>query len=513
MKMQEEPATIRTYENINWNFEYTIFKIQPEISNIYYPIVTKKPNEVKFIMPTGYKSIETVSTQSVEYKMSFINKLFSILTEIERQGYRVYNFDLAGVVANDKDDPCIMLFFPVYSIKDSKDIVKDLDGFIKTDANNGTNSIILAEIFGEMFFSKLVKKIKDRKRKIKIFKEKMHETACKKYLRDFYNWYKKSILNKYSLTDSYEDFKKAFEKMCERNRKKKLKLKMIKRTSRTSEGIGKLKEEDETKSEEEVNQDTFYMDVDQEKKIAISVVMDGVSTASIGNGNMASNLVKREVAEAWKNFKNGTINDGTVEKFVTKIIFKASNKIIEYANDHKTENMRTSDIMASTLAGVIVDNSKVYVFSVGDSKIYLKGKDYYIPLIPEHNKQTEELLKGIEIKEESSPLTECVGKSAVKDNKFILGNIKPFISTVDLLADEDIIVCSDGVFDFWKGFDWAEKEDNFFNDYDKMNEQFKQVKKISSRILSTLDQNMVGDNVTIAILRTVFETEQNVNVG
>lgn len=223
--MQEEPATIRTYENINWNFEYTIFKIQPEISNIYYPIVTKKPNEVKFIMPTGYKSIETVIMQSVEYKMSFINKLFSILTEIERQGYRVYNFDLAGVVANDKDDPCIMLFFPVYSIKDSKDIVKDLDGFIKTDANNGTNSIILAEIFGEMFFSKLVKKIKDRKLKIKIFKEKMHETACKKYLRDFYNWYKKSILNKYSLTDSYEGFKKAFEKMCERNQKKKTKIK------------------------------------------------------------------------------------------------------------------------------------------------------------------------------------------------------------------------------------------------------------------------------------------------
>ena len=91
------------------------------------------------------------------------------------------------------------------------------------------------------FLKKDVKKTKDRKGKIKFFKEKMHETAYKKYLRDFYNWYKKSILNKYSLTDSYEDFKKAFEKMCERNRKKKLKLKMIKRTSRTSEGIGKLK--------------------------------------------------------------------------------------------------------------------------------------------------------------------------------------------------------------------------------------------------------------------------------
>ena len=509
---REDTVLMYTYENINWSFEYTIFKVEPHINGLNYPIDTKKPNEAKFVVSKGYKSIYDLHKQSIEDKLQFVHKLYSILSEIESQGYKVYNFDLESVVYDEKGDPCIMLFYPVYSIKDSKEIVNNLDGFIKVDPNKATNSFILAEIFGEILFPKEYKKISDKKMKTKFFKEKMCEVPYSKYLRDFYNWHKKAVSNKYSLTDSYEEFKKAYKKMKERNEKKTQKLSLIKRTGRTSEGIGKLKESDETKSEEEVNQDAFYMDVDQKEKIAITVVMDGVSTASIGNGNMASNILKETVVKLWDNLKKGDINDSTVEKFVRKIIYEASGKIIEYANEHKTENTKANDIMASTIAGVIINGSKAYIFSAGDSKIYIKGKDYFFPLNPEHNKQTEELLKGKEVQNESSPITECVGKALLKNNNFVFNPVKCYISAFDILADEDIIVCSDGVFDFWKGFDWSEKEDNFFSDYTKMEEQFKQVKKISSRILSTLDQNMVGDNITITILRPVFETEQRSNV-
>ncbi|HNY37586.1 MAG TPA: hypothetical protein PKI73_06310, partial [Petrotogaceae bacterium] len=64
---KEDTVLMYTYENINWSFEYTIFKVEPHINGLNYPIDTKKPNEAKFIVSKGYKSIDDLHMRSIEH--------------------------------------------------------------------------------------------------------------------------------------------------------------------------------------------------------------------------------------------------------------------------------------------------------------------------------------------------------------------------------------------------------------------------------------------------------------
>ncbi|WGS65189.1 protein phosphatase 2C domain-containing protein [Marinitoga aeolica] len=494
-----EKRDILIFNNVEWITDFKIFKEKPNLENIEYPLKNFENNEVLFLFDEKLKPFKEVNND-IESVINMTLNLLELMEKTEENGYKFFIIDPKSIYFDQELKPYIFLYYPIFSEYDIVELKKFnmpisiRSKISKFDLNNST---LIAEIFARLLFGDdyiSIGKIKEKKYYVK---EKLKEMG--EY--DLQYWFKKSLYNDYSIKQSKKIFLKTLERRKRRKTQKKL-IEKIARATKSSEGSKKLKEEDDFL--DDVNQDSWFKDVYNEK--AIFAVMDGVSTAKVGNGKIASNIVKEIILNKWDELKEKDINTETVKRFIEDILKESNEKILIKAKELKKE-FNATDIMASTLALVILYNDNLYIASVGDSNIFIMNKDYILKMNIEHNIKREKLINKRNLKGKESSLTEYIGKYKQIENEIVPEKINYFYSETKLLDDEIVLVSSDGVLDYWKGEE-DNKEDFFKEDFFKIYSKYNKLKVAAIKIICELESNEAADNITLHLFNPIYKKEE-----
>lgn len=498
IKQSIEEKKMLILKETNWGKDYTIFKLEPEIEGVEYPIRHKNiPNNIwEFYFQNNLKNI-TEKHLTFQETIDVVGKINWLFKKAKDQDYRIFALDFKTTYLDEQNNPKIFQYYPMYHENDAPNSYKNIQGIVrvKTENKDFKNSFILAELMARLLFGKYYyfKSISDKKTFIK-------EKLINLNKHDYQEWFDKAMSNE--LTE--EESLRMLQECSERDKMRKkinLQTDKIAYTTRTYEGTEKLKPEDDFKEEIQINQDSYFRGIKGD--LSIFVVMDGVSTAKIGNGNIASRITKDEVKKNWKKLsKNPT--DSQIREIIDSIIHNATKRIVNYAN--KINSKEKTGLMASTIAGVILNNNQAHVFSAGDSNILLFNNDRTLRLNPHQNQINKNLLSGkYDPKNKSSALTEYIGKSKYEDRKFKMEKVNYYYTKINLLNGEKLLISSDGVIDYWNGIDQDEREKNLIEATEENLEKMKSIKAVSQRIISTLDFNSCKDNVTLHLAKPIYK--------
>lgn len=184
----------------------------------------------------------------------------------------------------------------------------------------------------------------------------------------------------------------------------------------------------------EPNKKYGIVSVDTESKGELFVLCDGM-----GGGN--SGEVVSELTANWvmKDYYSNKFEDIEIEDRVREIIVDVNKRIIKLSIEHEIY-----EGMGSTLLALLIIEGKAYIYSVGDSRVYLI-KDKQIEQITEDQSEVWELYKnGVITKEEMRH----------HPNKHVLnnaiGNQKNFrinFYKLEIQKDDLFLMCSDGLTD------------------------------------------------------------------
>lgn len=219
--------------------------------------------------------------------------------------------------------------------------------------------------------------------------------------------------------------------------------------------IGRLKSQ-----QMPVNQDAFFIGYDEKARRGLVLVADGVSTADVGSGDLASGLLRDAVKNAWE----GPVGDilrshkGSLPEDWPKTALDA---ILEDANARIFAFLKQPIFVGSlgpsthppgsTAVLCVLDADKMTVANVGDSRLYLLRKGALEQMSVDQDLRTEVLRAGRDPRAAGDPsvlgaLTHSVGNFLFDNQGGInLRPIQPDIFTLWLRAGDRLLVCSDGV--------------------------------------------------------------------
>lgn len=498
MRQAIEEKKILVLKDTSWGKDYTMFKLEPEIEGVEYPIRHKNipNNRWEFYFEENLKNIAE-KPLTFQETIDVVGKINLLFKKAKDQDYRIFALDFKTIYLDEKNNPKIFQYYPMHHENDDINSYKNIEGIVKVKTENKDfkNSFILAELMARLLFGKdyFFKSPSDKKTFIK-------EKLISLDKHDYQEWFDKAMSNELTEEESLKILQESLER--DKMRKKiNLEIDKIAYSTRTYEGTEKLKPEDDFKDEIQINQDSYFRGI--KGNLSIFVVMDGVSTAKIGNGNIASRITKDEVKKNWKKLSNNP-TDSQIKEIIDIIINNSTKRIVDFAN--KIGSKEKSGLMASTIAGVILKNNQAHVFSAGDSNILLFNKDRILRLNPHQNQINKNLLSGkYNPKNNSSALTEYIGKSKYEDKKFKVDKVNYYYTKINLLNDEKILITSDGVIDYWEGIDQNEREKNLIKDTEENLQKMKSIKAVSQRIISTLDFNSCKDNVTLHLAKPIYK--------
>lgn len=185
-----------------------------------------------------------------------------------------------------------------------------------------------------------------------------------------------------------------------------------------------------------VNQDSVCVKTAQigDNKAALVLVCDGMG--GLSKGELASATVIRSFSDWFEydfayELEKWDWQDAS-QSFILRI--RALNaKLIQYGNAHGIQ-------LGTTLSGMLVINSQMMTFHVGDSRIYKLAYDIQ-QLTEDHTFVNREIKRGAMTREEAlkdprrNALTQCIGAA---------GNVTPDIRYANVDFDTNYLICSDG---------------------------------------------------------------------
>jgi serine/threonine protein phosphatase PrpC len=219
--------------------------------------------------------------------------------------------------------------------------------------------------------------------------------------------------------------------------------------------IGRLKSQ-----QMPVNQDAWFIGHDEKARRAILLVADGVSTADVGSGDLASGFVREAVRNAWE----GPVGDilrthkGALPEDWAKTALEA---ILEDANARIFAFLKQPIFVGSlapsthppgsTAVLCVLDGDKLSVANVGDSRLYLLRAGALEQMSVDQDLRTEILRAGRDPRAASDPsvlgaLTHSVG-NFLFDSQGGIGfrPIQPELFVLWIRAGDRLLLCSDGV--------------------------------------------------------------------
>lgn len=221
------------------------------------------------------------------------------------------------------------------------------------------------------------------------------------------------------------------------------------------------------------NEDNFLI----EEPRGLFVVCDGMGGHK--SGHVASNLAIEIIAEQTKNLKSKEIIN-----LIDEIIIKANRKIWEIGqSDPECHEMGT------TITAAIIDNDKLYISHIGDSRLYIIREDKIRQVTKDHTLAEQMIENGLLEENELSNvsyshiLTRALG--IAEDIE-----IDHYIET--LLDDDIILLCTDGLSDM------LSDEDILTIILSSANED---IEKIAQQLVDKALEKGGHDNITLILIR------------
>lgn len=182
------------------------------------------------------------------------------------------------------------------------------------------------------------------------------------------------------------------------------------------------------------NQDVFYYVVNKFNE-CFAFVCDGMGGQN--GGDIASRIVFDIFSKNISKILDGEKKEEEIKSLILNFYEKANREI--YQKSYEKEELKG---MGTTCTTVFVKKKKIFIFSVGDSRLYIKKDDFlkqqtvdhsYVQTLVDCGKITKEEAKFHPRKNE---ITKAVG---------ILKEINVDFKEVEIFDGSDILLCTDGL--------------------------------------------------------------------
>lgn len=270
----------------------------------------------------------------------------------------------------------------------------------------------------------------------------------------------------------------------------------------------KVKDMDES-IRERANEDSHIVLEDTTNQKLFAMLADGISTTNYGSGYEAANIVKDISIEIWKEKSDNLQSLSDVKSFFLTIINNSNNKINNSIIKNSDEEL-WGTVMGATFVATIIIKNKMYITSLGDSKIYLfNNKKGFNLLNYEENYGTELLREGYTWRECNNidgfkALTNCIGGNDINDEPKVINEEELSIKEITLEDKDIVLICSDGVTDYISPLGYGTNLWNIDKELKKhivSKEKNKNILDIPSNLIKVANENGGGDNITSILIQ------------
>lgn len=209
-----------------------------------------------------------------------------------------------------------------------------------------------------------------------------------------------------------------------------------------------------------VNQDAWFIGFDAATRRGLLLIADGISTADVGSGDLASAKVFEAVRDAWEGpvgeilrTHTGTLTDNWHRTVLEAVLDDANTRIYSFLKQPIFVGMldpMTHSPGSTAILGLL-DGDQLTVATVGDSCLYLLRNGILELVSVEQNLYTRLVQerrdpRDVADMDSLGALTHSVGNFFFdNDGGISLRRLEPRLLTLNLCAGDRVLMCSDGV--------------------------------------------------------------------
>ena len=205
------------------------------------------------------------------------------------------------------------------------------------------------------------------------------------------------------------------------------------------------------------NQDSVFTAVDERATTALVVVADGVSTATYGSGDVASQLTVAAFEDAWRRLlenPSAALHEGP-GAWLRRAFEDANARCIAYINTrYGPFDTEPAEVMGSTCVAALIHDGRVTLGSLGDSRAYLVGERTIERITRDHNIFTLAIAEGLEADvaatlPQADALARCIGTYEFADDGLLVSDpLEPDLYAFSLHDGDRLLLCTDGLTDY-----------------------------------------------------------------
>lgn len=189
--------------------------------------------------------------------------------------------------------------------------------------------------------------------------------------------------------------------------------------------VGKLRE---------INEDSYYIS-ENEQEYKLCMLADGMG--GYDGGEVASNLAILTAKKYIENNISNLLDDENITKVLKDAAIEAHNEILLKAK--RTNNLEE---MGTTLDICLINNNKLYIAHVGDSRVYIVRDEEIRQITVDHSFVEDLIKEGTITREEADnhPKKHMLMKALGGDT-----NLMPDTYIQELKTHDTILMCTDGL--------------------------------------------------------------------
>jgi protein phosphatase len=210
-------------------------------------------------------------------------------------------------------------------------------------------------------------------------------------------------------------------------------------------------------------QDRALAVTDENARIGLYLIADGVSRSRFGDGAFAAEQVEVTALQRWSGLEKGgqaalELNHAQRTDIMKQIARSAGKRISAEVNaKHAPLANEPNQVMSSTMCAMFVVHGEATLGNLGDSRAYLIRDGVIEQITIDHDRCTDALRMGLTFREAAqvqmgTALTRVVGRVIIDDDGTSRPDpFEPETFRVRLLPGDRILIASDGVTDFAAG--------------------------------------------------------------
>ena len=218
------------------------------------------------------------------------------------------------------------------------------------------------------------------------------------------------------------------------------------------------------------NQDSVFTACDETGSSTLIVVADGVSTASFGSGDIASQIAIACSKSAWKTYmeRPDVVRERGVGQWLNDLFQRINRDLVEAVNaEFAPFSGEPSEVMGSTCLIAFIQNGIAHLLTLGDSRAYLLRTGFMEQISRDHNLLTLGIADGIDpdtafMLPQGAALAKCLGSFDVHEGRLEAVDVEPDVYVFPLLAGDRLLMCTDGLTDY-AGVTVAESEARIYD--------------------------------------------------